>query len=63
MSTLGDRLGYRKFLYVDLALVLAPLSQNLWIFGAWRVVQAVGTQWFFPMRLGWVGGGSSTACP
>lgn len=59
MGTLGDRLGYRKFLYVGLALVLltavlAPLSHNLWIFVAWRVVQAVGTSMVFPNAIGLV---------
>ncbi len=59
MGALGDRLGYRRFAYVGLFLVLmtailVPLSHNLWVFVGWRVVQAVGTSMVYPNAIGLV---------
>ncbi|NMP21439.1 MFS transporter [Sulfobacillus harzensis] len=59
MGALGDRLGYRRFAYTGLALVLltallAPLSHNLWVFVGWRVVQAIGTSMVYPNSIGLV---------
>lgn len=59
MGALGDRWGYRRFAYVGLfsvlaTAVLAPLSHNLWVFVAWRVVQAIGTSMVYPNAIGLV---------
>ncbi len=59
MGSLGDRLGYRRFVVAGFALVLltavlAPLSQDLWVFVGWRVVQAIGTSMVYPNAVGLV---------
>ncbi len=59
MGSLGDRLGYRRFVLVGFMLVLltaflAPLSRDLWVFVGWRVVQAVGTSMVYPNAIGLV---------
>ncbi len=59
MGAWGDRLGYRRFVYLGfgfilLTAVLAPLSHNLWIFVGWRVVQAIGTSMVYPNAIGLV---------
>lgn len=59
VGALGDRMGYRRFVYIGFALVLltaicAPFSRNLWVFVGWRVVQAVGTSMVYPNAVGLV---------
>ncbi len=59
MGAWGDRLGYRRFVYLGFVLilltaVLAPLSHNLWVFVGWRVVQAIGTSMVYPNAIGLV---------
>lgn len=59
MGALGDRMGYRRLVYLGFVLVLltavlAPLSHNLWVFVAWRGVQAVGTSMVYPNAIGLV---------
>lgn len=59
MGTLGDRLGYRRFVYLGFLLILitavmAPFSHNLWVFVGWRVIQAIGTSMVFPNAIGLV---------
>lgn len=59
MGALGDRLGYRRFVYIGFLLVLltavlAPFSRNLGVFVGWRVVQAIGTSMVFPNAIGLV---------
>ncbi len=57
MGKLGDAFGRARFVYAGLALmiitaVLAPLSHWLWIFVAWRVIQAIGTSMIYPNAIG-----------
>ncbi|KPV45258.1 MFS transporter [Alicyclobacillus ferrooxydans] len=57
MGKLGDAWGRARFVYIGLALmiftaVLAPFSNELWLFVFWRVVQAVGTSMIYPNAVG-----------
>lgn len=57
MGKLGDIWGRLRFVYLALLVmivtaVLAPLSQSLGLFVAWRVVQAIGTSMIYPNAIG-----------
>lgn len=57
MGKLGDIWGRSRFVYLGLFVmivtaILAPLSQSLGLFVAWRVVQAIGTSMIYPYAIG-----------
>ncbi len=56
---LGDQFGYRIFVYLGLAIlvaptVLAPFAPSFGWLIAWRAVQAIGTSMLFPSAIGLV---------